>query len=546
MQEFFKNANIFWQDKPGLRQVCLWGSIFFTLTLVIALNRYFSFYTTFDHGLFNQLFWNSIRGNLFQGSLSSVQSNASLVGGEIPTESYIHLGQHFVINFFLWMPLYSLFPSPITLIVLQVGLITAAGVVLYALARHYLSVPIALAITASYYGANAVIGPTLDNFYEQCQLPLFIFSLLLALEKRKYWLFWLLFALTLFIREETGIALFGIGAYLVISRRYVRLGLAVCLLSFLYVSVVTNVIMQLFSDDNSKLYLATYFEKFVDKENPTTLELLVAILTRPHLIFQAIFKRFDRLLKYLLGLWLPLGFIPVVSGAAWIITAPPLLVNSIQNNFDSISINARYVLAIIPGLFYGSILWWAKYSEKFKPRWRQIWKGCIILSLIFTITSNPHKALYFLIPDSIQPWVYVSFTHQLSHANNLRNLMQNIPNDASISTTTYAIPHLSSRRRIVRLPMLQIRDKENKITDVDYALVDMWQLQQHKLVGAKDTRRLKAMVPIIDRILQEKSYGIINFKDNILLFQKNQPSQPEALSNWWQLREELKPIWEKN
>jgi uncharacterized membrane protein len=71
------------------------------------------------------------------------------------------------------------FHPPITLIVWQVALIAAAGIVLYFLARHYLSVSRSVMIVASYYGANGVIGPTLGNFYEHCQIPLFIFSLLL-------------------------------------------------------------------------------------------------------------------------------------------------------------------------------------------------------------------------------------------------------------------------------------------------------------------------------------------------------------------------------
>jgi uncharacterized membrane protein len=83
------------------------------------------------------------------------------------------------------MPISALFPSPITLIVLQVALIAAAGIVLYLLARHYLYLPLSVMIVASYYGANGVINPTLGNFYEHCQIPLFIFSWLLELEKQR-------------------------------------------------------------------------------------------------------------------------------------------------------------------------------------------------------------------------------------------------------------------------------------------------------------------------------------------------------------------------
>jgi len=81
----------------------------------------------------------------------------------------------------IWMPIYALFLSSITLIVLQLALIAAAGIVLSFLARHYLSVPLSVMIVPRYYGANGVIDQTLGNFYEHCQIPLFIFSLILAL-----------------------------------------------------------------------------------------------------------------------------------------------------------------------------------------------------------------------------------------------------------------------------------------------------------------------------------------------------------------------------
>ena len=164
-----------------MRQVIIIAATFFTVVLAFSIIHYESFLITYDHGLFNQVFWNSIQGKLFQSSLSSAASSASLMDRQLSYPSYIHLGQHFVIDFILWMPLYALFPYPVTLIVLQVTLIAAAGIVLYFLARHYLSVPMSVMIVASYYGANGVIGPTLGNFYEHCQIPLFVFSLLLAL-----------------------------------------------------------------------------------------------------------------------------------------------------------------------------------------------------------------------------------------------------------------------------------------------------------------------------------------------------------------------------
>ena len=164
--------------------------------------------------------------------MSSAAARALLMDRQLSYPFYIHLGQHFAIYFLILMLIYALFPSPITRIFLQLALIAAAGIVLYFLGRHYLSVPVSVMIVASYYGANGVMDPTLGIFYEHCQIPLFIFSLLLGLEKQRYPLFGLIAVLKLGTREDTGISLFGIGAYLIVSRSYPCVGIALCALSF--------------------------------------------------------------------------------------------------------------------------------------------------------------------------------------------------------------------------------------------------------------------------------------------------------------------------
>lgn len=572
-------VSLFWQNQSGLGKVLILACVFFAVTFGLALHRYYSFYTSFDHGLFNQLFWNTTHGHLFQGSLSSNNSNASLIEGQLPSVNYIHLGQHFVLSLLLWMPLYALFPSPLTLIFLQVGLLTAAGVVLYFLARCYLPERLSVLIAASFYGANPVIGPSVDNFYEQCQIPLLVFGLLLAMEKQCWWVFWLLSGLLLMVREDAGITLFGIGFYLLLSRRYPVTGLFLCFVSFSYVVAVTNLVMPLFSDDNSRLYLGTYFKKFIKSEDPSTLELLVAIITQPHLMLQAIFVKFDQQVRYILGLGLPLGFIPAVSPASWMMSIFPLMVLVLQvGNKYALSINTRYTLTVVPGLFYGAILWWARQSElklprrkfdwkiighylnfwkptkeKFRlktpksltPRFRRLWVGCILLSMFFTVTSNPHRSLYFMVPFSIQPWVYMPLNQRWEHSAQLQKVMQLIPPDASVATTGDGVPHLSLRRQIVRIPFLQVKNEDGKPVDIEYALVDFWQLKQPKLAAPLDRGRLGEMGPIVDKVLGNKSYGIINFTDGIVLLKKGATSDQDALAGWLKLREELRSVFQR-
>lgn len=516
---------------------------FFVLSLVFTLNRYYSFYASFDQGIFNQVFWNSLHGQFFQSSLSSTLSTNVVHNHELPTVFYHRLGQHFTPALLLWLPLYALFPSPATLVVLQVSFITAAGLVLYVLARHYLNPPLSALITCSFYGANAVIGPTFSNFHDLSQMPLFVFGLLLAMEKRWWWLFWVLAILTLAVREDAGVVLFGVGFYLIASKRYPQIGLAVCALSLTYMLVLTNLVMPLFSKDISQRFMIERFGHYVEgQKEASTLEIILAIASRPwHLIEQLFFLQFWGKIKYLIGQWLPLAFIPAISPAAWMVAGFPLLEIFLEQGESHLAINIRYALTVVPGLFFGAILWWAKHSQARKPS-RRFWAICLSLSLLFSFTSSSsslNRSFYFLLPDSFRPWVYISLTKQWQHVSQLQPLLAQIPPSASVSATTYLIPQLSSRREIIRWPALQLQNDARTVVNVDYCVADLWQLQQYQVAFKDERQLLHQSISIIDQLSNSREYGITGFKDGVILLQKAVASNPEAMSAWLMFRKQF-------
>jgi uncharacterized membrane protein len=527
-------------DQVGLRRALLLATIFFCGVLAISLHRYFTFYTSYDQGLFNQLFWNNLHGRWFQSSLTSANSIAALEDGAIPTVSFVHLGQHLVLAFLLWLPLYALFPHPITLIVLQVALMTIGGLLLFALARHYLAPQLSVWITGSYYSAIAVLAPTLANFYEHCQIPVFMFGTLLAFEKKRWGWFWVCAILVLLLREDAGVMLFGVGAYMIVSRRRPWLGVIVCLLSFGYVAFVTNMIQPMFSDDVSRLYLAKRFKQFVDTENPTTLQVLWGMVSNPVELFKSIFTPVDRRINYLLGQWVPLAFVPAVSGAAWTIAGFPLLALFTQSGVTALSIQVRYAIAIVPGVFFGAILWWSHNTHRFTPRFRRFWQVCIVLSIIFMISGNPNRSLSFVIPDSVKPWVFVPITRQWDHASHVNNVIRNVPDNVSVTTTTHLVPQLSARRAIVRLPQVEIYNDDRQKVMMDYAVADLWQLKEYSK-AFKDSRLLfNATFPKVESLVNEKNYGVLQVEDGVVLLAKDRPSNPEALGEWQKLATSLK------
>lgn len=116
-----------WKDQSELKPFLWLTAIFFGSVLALALHRYYSFYASYDHGLFNQIFLNNLHGQFFQSSLSGANAFSALAGEKVPSVAAVHFGQHFVPDFLLWLPFYALCPAPVTLVVLQVSLMTAGA-----------------------------------------------------------------------------------------------------------------------------------------------------------------------------------------------------------------------------------------------------------------------------------------------------------------------------------------------------------------------------------------------------------------------------------
>ncbi len=509
------------------------SALFFGYILIFALHRHLTFYTTFDQGIFNQVFWNSLGGRWFESSLSATESALVEQLGQLPELTYRRLGQHFTPTLLLWLPFYALLPSPVGLIVLQTALITAGGLVLYRLARRNLESPeLAVWLAGSYYAAIAVIGPAFSNFHDLSQTPLCFFLLYLCAERRQWRWFWLLFALGLGIREDSGIGLFGLGLYLLVSGKARGVGWAVCGLSFAYVLAVSNLVMPLFSPDVSARFMQERFGQYVGSGG-SALDVLLAFVRRPWLLLRELVTPPDRTLTYLLGQWLPLAFVPSLSGAAWLLAGPQLFKLFAAKGQTVLSLSVRYALSVVPGLFYGALLWWQQHPEWFaQQRFRRFWAFCLGLSLLLGSlgASNPHRVFYFLLPDSFSPWVYVSLPRQWSHVAQLRPLLAQIPAQASVSASTSLVPHLSSRRAIVRFPGVQYRDDANQAKFVDYAVIDLFPLERYAPAFNLERDELSTFLRRIEELLS--NYGLVRFADGSLLLQRGAPSQAQALKHW--------------
>ena len=159
---------------------------------------------------------------------------------------YARLGQHFTPTLLIWAPLLDLIGGT-ALPPVQVGLIVSAGVVLHRLALQLVPARTTNWLTDGFYGGNALIGPTLGNFTDLCELPVAVFALILGHQSRMGWLILSTAVLIPFIREDTGIML-----------------IALIIWGAGWMVLFTNALMPLFSDDNSKRFMVENFGQYLD------------------------------------------------------------------------------------------------------------------------------------------------------------------------------------------------------------------------------------------------------------------------------------------
>ncbi len=501
------------------KQVWIAAGIFFFICLGLQVWRMSSLASSMDQGILYQILWNALRGHPFESTLSSQLSSDVVIRGNLPTVGYHRLGQHFTPILIIWLPLISIL-GKWALPSIQVILLTCAGLCLYEIAKMRLDNKLAAMLAFSFYGANAVIGPGLGNFTDLCQLPIAFFLLILGINKGKRWLIILSAIAIPLIREDTGVVLIGIGLWVAYRyRKYWKLAIFLIIYGGSWVIISTNFLMPIFSDDNSKRFMVENFGQYIQgKDQATTIEVIKLALKQPVLIFQEIINPPGKTLSYLAGQGLPLIFIPFISIDAWLLMGLPLL-GLLMAQGNPLAINWRYTYLVVPGLFTGATYWWQKNKLLFSSRrFRKLWSGLILLSLIFTITSNPNRTLSWLIPESINPWVYHSPFKQLNHSKIAFNAIKIIPYNASVSASSTFVPHLANREVLIRFPYhIRFKDRTKKTKEVEWIAVDLQQHQKYAAYFKNEWKDLQEIIYLLKDI--ESRYAVQYVKDGILLLE---------------------------
>ncbi len=474
-----------------------------------------------DLGLMSQSIWSGTQGRL----LEFTYRNANLS----------RLAWHVELFYLFLVPVYALFPSPVTLLILQTLLFVAGAFPLYALAlRHLQERGVARAIVLVYLFYPVAQTAVLFDFHgDTLAMPLLLF-VVEALDRQAWraYVVWVFLALSCKFYVAVPVALIGGWLFLHGERRY---GAFTILLAGVWGGLAFFVLRPWLTPPEAAVvqssalgYLEFYFGQLLQGLSGT---LLVRVLTGAVVLVPA--------------LWLG------AYAWDWALLALAIILPVLASNGPGPSYDYRYhhyalaVPLILSAVVYGAArfrqcaLLRAQSLEQ-STRRLFLWRLAVGVTVLLTIASNslfvdtPLRAQFWqnLPGQGVHEWVYGRTSRD---AFKDRWLSQFVPAEAPLISSSYLAPHVVNRSVLY---LFQYPDSSLDVSDpihlagrlkrVEYALVDG--LFDYAVIFSPEVFRGGLMydMPAITTLLQDPAFGLVAMQDGLLLFER-EPAPEEIL-----------------
>ncbi len=422
----------------------------------VARSAYLDFQSArFDLGNMVQAVWSTAHGRPLEVTDAS-------------GEQMVRLGGHVDPILALLAPLWSLAPTPLTLVAAQVAACALGAVPVFWLGRRHLgSEPAAALLALAYLAYPWLAWTALDPVHPVTfAIPLFLFAIWF-LDTARYGAFVLCAILILATGELMGVPLAVLGlwhglstaghreaaapgaARLASSRRLRRrLGLAVAFAGLTWTVLCVQVIVPAFRNGENPFY-GRYASVGGSPQG-----VLKTVFTDPGTIISALASGAD--VAYLVLLAAPLAGAFLFSPALAAVALPQLLANGLADWPTTTDPRHHYIAGAIPFLLAGAIFGLARLPSARRTRAAA---ALFLLSLTFGLALGPSPVA----PGAAS----IGFQAPLprAHIEALRSAVSVVPENAPVTATNRAGAQLSARRYVYSVPT---------VGRAEWALVDTW------------------------------------------------------------------------
>ena len=406
----------------GLTAVLAVG--FFLLVSAWTVGRVYSFSTpTYDFGIFAQMFHSMKTTGL---PITTVERDGALS----------HFAVHVSPIYYLLLPVYIIAPYPATLQVLQAAVLASAVIPLYLIGKHHgLPSLMRTALCALLLLYPAYAGGTSYDIHENAFLTPLILWLFYGLDRRSIPLTAVFAALTVMVKEDAAVYVAVIALWQLLKgilskgRKWeLAAGIALLVSALVYFFAVTAYL------SNSGDGVMTYrYNNFIYDGSSSLLTVVKAVLLSP---MKAVFECVDKEKLEFIGLTLlPLTGLPLLTRRyeRLVLLIPYILVNLMSDYRYQHDIFFQYTYGSNACLFY---LVAVNLADMKKQGVRVAALG---LALCISVSCFGAK----IMPKALQ-YPKLCKTYQ-SYYDKLRDVLDTVPEGASVAATTFCTTYLSQR-----------------------------------------------------------------------------------------------------
>ncbi|MDR2647949.1 MAG: DUF2079 domain-containing protein [Oscillospiraceae bacterium] len=387
--------------------------------------------TNFDLGLFAQMFeYLRTTGH----ALTTLERNTQLS----------HFGIHCSPIFYLLLPFYCIVPRVETLLVLQAAAIGAGVFPVLAIAKRCFGAPSRLVVPSMLlYLLHPSIAPgLLYDFHENSFLAVFLLWALYFLIKQKTVPLFVFAVLTLSVKEDAAVYVFCLGLFGLLhnahgkDKKQILRGAALTTIAIAWFAGASMVVRH-YGDGVMVSRLRNYFPPSV--KDAGFADVILVVVSNFGFVLKEAFASEKAI--FLLWMFLPLGFAPFFAKKirVWVLALPLFAVNLLSNYEYQHEIGYQYTFG--SGALLIAVTLFALKDMKADLR-RKIAVFGIVASLFCTVPFMADKIIYYH-----QYWA----GHQTDILQ-IDQALDAIPQDATVTATTYLTPRLANRKQVYMYP----------------------------------------------------------------------------------------------
>ena len=426
--------------------------------------RYRVFYApNFDFGIFCNMFYNMSETGL---PMSTCERDILLS----------HFAVHISPVYYLILPFYYIFRSPMTLQIAQ-AIVLALGVVpVVVLARHFkLSGRMTLAVSALYAFYPALSRGTFFDLHENCFLPLFLLLTFLFYEKRKWIPMYVSAIFVLSVKEDAAIYLLFFAFFILLSEREWLHGSILAAMAVAYF-LLCGYLMTRYGEG---MMIGRFTNLIYERDGNLFGAIKTAVLN-PGFLFTQLFSTETggwEKISYALQLLAPIGFLPFCTRkpSRWLLLAP-ILVNLLTLYPYQYQLGFQYHFGITAFFFYAML---KNLPELNLPTAKTLLRVAAAVCCCLYLAT---------VVEYCGTFIKIYKDNRETYAEMEAFLEENVPKDASVAASTFLVPHLAERSEIY-----EVEYHERK-ADIEYVVLDMRFGDEHEYYQMLYENRLYEVV----------------------------------------------------